>query len=92
MFLVLLVVVLLVVGKSVLLGVSRDVYIMTSIALQYGVPLKALVEQGLKMLLKRSRCPHRKSTLRWITVPGGLPANLDISSRDNMHEWLRGET
>jgi hypothetical protein len=51
-------------------------------------PLRSLVEEGLRLVLK---APHRKAAskrVRLITVKGGLPKELDLSSRQTMYEWL----
>ena len=51
-------------------------------------PLKALVEEGLRMVLRgpRKKTPPRR--VRLVTVKGGLPRDLDLSSREKMHEWI----
>jgi hypothetical protein len=53
-------------------------------------PLRALVEAGLRSQLEQARPkePGRRR-IRWVTVPGGLPADLDVADRERMHEWLR---
>ena len=50
--------------------------------------LRDLVARGLRREL---RSPTRSTarTIRWVTVKGGLPADVDVSSRAAMHEWLR---
>jgi hypothetical protein len=50
--------------------------------------LRALVEEGLRMVLRE---PHQKTKpkrVRLVTVKGGLPRDLDLSNRDKMYEWL----
>ena len=51
-------------------------------------PLRSLVEEGLRLVLKRPETRPRKRQVRLVTVKGGLPAGLDLSSREAMHEWL----
>lgn len=54
-------------------------------------PLRELVEDGLRAQLSRqgarSKTAGRK--IRWVTVKGGLPPDLDLRSRPRMHDWLR---
>ena len=51
-------------------------------------PLRALVEEGLRLALRKPEKQPRKKQVRLITVKGGLPSDLDLSSRGAMHEWL----
>jgi hypothetical protein len=51
-------------------------------------PLRALVEEGLRMALRKPTSKPRKRRVHLITVKGGLPRDLDLSNRDAMHEWL----
>jgi hypothetical protein len=51
-------------------------------------PLRALVEEGLRLVLRKPEAKPRKRQVRLITVKGGLPSDLDLSSRDAMYEWL----
>lgn len=51
-------------------------------------PLKALVEEGLRMVLRGPGKKPQPKRVRLITVKGGLPRNLDLSSREKMHEWI----
>ena len=55
-------------------------------------PLRALVEEGLRGRLAQREKPKRRRTrtIRWVTVKGGLPPGLDITDREKMHEWIRG--
>ena len=51
-------------------------------------PLRALVEEGLRMVL---RAPQKKTppkSVRLVTVKGGLPRDLDLSSREQMYDWI----
>ena len=53
-------------------------------------PLRALIERGLRAELRRGAGRvTRPRKLRWVTVPGGLPAGVDVADRAAMHEWLR---
>jgi hypothetical protein len=47
-------------------------------------PLRALVGDGLRMVLRKP-----ETRVRLITVKGGLPADLDLSNRETMYEWLQ---
>ncbi len=51
-------------------------------------PLRALVEEGLRLVLQSPSSKPRKKQVRLITVKGGLPPDLDLSNREAMHEWL----
>ncbi len=30
--------------------------------------------------------------IRWVTVAGGLPPDLDVASREAMHDWIRSRS
>jgi hypothetical protein len=50
-------------------------------------PLRALVEEGLRMVLRKAPVKqHKKVTL--VTVKGGLAPDLDLSNREAMYEWF----
>ena len=51
-------------------------------------PLRALVEEGLRLVLQGPGKKKAAKRVKLITVKGGLPRNLDVSSRENMHEWI----
>ena len=51
-------------------------------------PLRALVEEGLRLVLRNSVRQQQKKPVRLVTVKGGLAPDLDISSREAMYEWL----
>jgi hypothetical protein len=54
-------------------------------------PLRTLVADGLRdQLAKPAPSTRPRRRIKWVTVNGGLPANVDIASRQRMHEWLRG--
>ena len=55
-------------------------------------PLRALIEEGLRARLAR---PVRGGAIKarkihWVLVRGGLPADLDMTNRVKMHDWMRG--
>ncbi len=54
-------------------------------------PLRALIEEGLRARLtqpeKRGTTEPRK--IRWVLVRGGLPPDLDMTDRMQMHDWIR---
>ena len=59
-------------------------------AAQERTTLRALVEQGLRMQLTPARrTADSPPKLRWVTVAGGLPPDLDLTDRVAMHEGLR---
>jgi len=51
-------------------------------------PLRGLVEEGLRIVLRKLVCKPRKKVLHIPTVKGGLAPDLDLSSREKMYEWL----
>ena len=51
-------------------------------------PLRALLEEGLRAVLREPKPAGRKKRVRLITVKGGLPQDLDLSDREKMHEWI----
>ena len=56
-------------------------------------PLRALIADGLRLLLTESKKRRRKpKKLRLVTAAGGLPPGLDLTDRAKMHEWLRRES
>jgi hypothetical protein len=62
-------------------------------AAELRVPLRRLLEEGLRARLANPRRTRvRPRRIRWVTVDGGLPPELDLSSREAMHEWLRSRT
>jgi len=52
--------------------------------------IRALVERGLRRELGEgpSRKAARPPAIRWITVKGGLPRDLDLADRAAMMDWL----
>jgi hypothetical protein len=51
-------------------------------------PLRALVEEGLRLVLRAPQRRARPKRVRLVTVKGGLPRNLDLSSREKMYDYL----
>ena len=51
-------------------------------------PLKALVEEGLRTVLGQPQTRAGSKRVRLITVKGGLPADLDLSNREKMQDWI----
>ena len=51
-------------------------------------PLRALVEEGLRLVLRKPERRQQKGQVRLVTVKGGLPRDFDLSSREAMYEWL----
>ncbi|MCU1272771.1 MAG: hypothetical protein JWO48_202 [Bryobacterales bacterium] len=56
------------------------------------ITLRKIFERGLRreilMSLSKGRAKRRRP-IRWVTAPGGLPADLDVADREKMHAWLR---
>ena len=53
--------------------------------------LRELVERGLRRELRGERRPNstRRPAIRWVTVDGGLPPDLDMTDRSAMSDWLQ---
>jgi len=51
-------------------------------------PLRALVEEGLRIVLRAPRKKTSPKSVRLVTVKGGLPRDLDLSSREKMYDWI----
>jgi hypothetical protein len=51
-------------------------------------PLRALFEDGLRMVLRGPGKKPQTKRVRLITVKGGLPRDLDLSSREKMHQSI----
>lgn len=62
-------------------------------AAELRMPLRALVERGLRAELERTGRLDKgaKARFRWVTVEGGLPPGVDLSDRAAMHEWVRSQ-
>ena len=53
-----------------------------------GPGLRAIVEEGLRMALRKPASKTRKKRVHLITVKGGLPPDIDLSDREAMYRWL----
>jgi len=52
-------------------------------------PLRDIIESALRRELERlGRFEVHETPIEWVTVEGGLPPDVDISSRESMSEWL----
>lgn len=52
-------------------------------------PLRSVLVDSLRSLLDAGGHPRgRRGRIRWVTSKGGLP-RVDVSSREEMLEWLR---
>ena len=53
--------------------------------------LRALVERGLRRELRDDRRggPAARSSIRWVTVDGGLPPGVELADRASMSDWIR---
>ena len=59
-------------------------------AAELRVPLRELLEKGLRSQLQESDRPRlRRRKIRWVIVDGGLPRGWNVSDREAMHEKLR---
>ncbi len=52
--------------------------------------LTSIVEEALRNVLERRTARRRGKKIAWVTSPGALPADLDLSNREHLQEWLRG--
>jgi hypothetical protein len=52
-------------------------------------PLRALVEEGLRLVLRQSNPQKRRKQVRLVTVKGGIARGLDLSNREAMYEWIQ---
>jgi hypothetical protein len=59
-------------------------------AAEHRTTIRALIENGLRQALggpvPSSR--PRRSAIRWVTVPGGLPKGMDVADRAKMMQRL----
>jgi hypothetical protein len=51
-------------------------------------PLRALVEEGLRLVLRKPEVSRKRKQVRLITVKGGVPKDLDLANRESMLEWI----
>ena len=52
-------------------------------------PLRELIAEGLRAVLRGETGRPARRPIRWITVEGALSADLDLGDREAMHEFLR---
>lgn len=55
-----------------------------------GRTLTAVVEEGLRLLLGRSRRSGPAYRLRWVTRRGTEPPEVDVADRDALYDRLDG--
>lgn len=55
-------------------------------ALERGWTLRRLVEVALRQEIAPR--PRRRRKADWVTAPGALPADLDLSDREQMRAWI----
>lgn len=56
--------------------------------------VRAMVERGLRAQLRTPKKPGKRAgrtSIKWVTVDGGLPAGLDLRDRAEIYGRLRGE-
>jgi len=60
-------------------------------AVESRTTLRALVERGLRQELRGYRPGGRaaRSSIRWVTVDGGLPPAVEPGDRASMSDWIR---
>ncbi|MBI3940545.1 MAG: hypothetical protein HY315_06895 [Acidobacteria bacterium] len=60
-------------------------------AVEWRRPLRSLVEEGLRAVLKSpvSRRPVQKRRIQWVIAEGRVPWVIDVADRAAMHDWLR---
>ena len=56
--------------------------------------LRKLLTRGLRRELQDDAAPGPPDSrqIRFVTVEGGLPPELDLSDRAAMHKWLRAQS
>lgn len=60
-------------------------------AVDQGTTLKDMWESLLRSSLQAPQPERSKRKIRWVTGKGGLPPGLDVSNRERMYDWLRGQ-
>ena len=50
-------------------------------------PLRALIEEGLRMRLRAAQAPFPAAGIRWVLAEGGAPA--EVKDRAAMYDWMR---
>jgi len=61
-------------------------------AAELRVPLRQLVEEGLRARLARGPKSRRRTRrdIDWVVVDGGLPEGMDASDRESLYDYLEG--
>jgi len=60
-------------------------------AAELRIPLRALIEAGLRReLAALDASEPRHVDIDWIVAEGGVPKGLDLSSREDLGDWLCG--
>jgi len=51
--------------------------------------IRQMVEHGLRReLAEPPSRPLGKPEIEWVVVDGGLPPELDVADREQMHDWI----
>jgi len=50
-------------------------------------PLRALIEEGLRLRLRTPQPPPQPKGIRWVVAEGGAPA--EVRDRAAMYDWMR---
>ncbi len=58
-------------------------------ALDERKPLRALIEDGLRLRLASEPAAARRRSIRWVVAEGGVPD--EVRDRTAMYDWLRRE-
>ena len=61
-------------------------------AVETRTTLRDIIQRALRQELRQSGSRRkRRSRIRWVTLPGGLPPGLDLSDRSKMWNWMQNE-
>ncbi len=50
--------------------------------------LKDLIESGLRKELASAPHSSARGSITWVTVPGGLPSEIDVADRESWSRWM----
>ena len=54
--------------------------------------IREMVERGLRRELADPQpMPARMPGIQWVTVDGGLPPDVDVADRQQLHDWMARE-
>jgi len=54
--------------------------------------IREMVERGLRRELADPQAsPALVAGIEWVTVEGGLPPDVDVADREQLHEWISRE-